>query len=142
MMRHRARKASLINQIFTDQQYEVLQSVDAHLGAARMGLKDVANVLAKDLEVMRLYLKKAESFYYPVALRVYAKTLVGVHQMGNNFSEISFRGVLPPRKTCKRRKSSSPRDSGWVLVPGQRIDIIPLFCCICLKTQSPVAPEP
>lgn len=54
MMRHRARKASLINQILTDQQYEALQGVDTHLGATRTGLKDVADAFAKDLEVMRL----------------------------------------------------------------------------------------
>lgn len=53
MMHHRVRKALLINQVFTDQQYEGVQSVYAHLGTARMGLKDDANVLAKDLEVIR-----------------------------------------------------------------------------------------
>lgn len=77
MMHHRVRKATLVDPIFTDQQFDALRSVDAHLGAARMGLKEATDVIVNDSKVMRLDCLETKLFPYPVALRVYAKELSG-----------------------------------------------------------------
>ena len=124
MMHHRVRKASLVNPVFTDQQFDALRTVDAHLGAARMGLKEAADVLAKDLQVNEVFSYKTELLYNPVALKVYAKLLSAYAEweiiLRRNCSEVCFsRGIH-----AKSAKSSSPRDTGWVTVPGQGIDII------------------
>lgn len=90
MMHHRVRKASLINPIFTDQQFDALRSVDAHLGTARMGLKEEADVLANDLKEMWFDHLETKLFPYPVALRVYAEELSGYTRRSFYFSEVSF----------------------------------------------------
>jgi hypothetical protein len=51
LMHHRERRASLVNPVFTDQEFEALRTVDAHLGAARMGLKEAEDILAASLQV-------------------------------------------------------------------------------------------
>ena len=43
------RRVSLTNQAFTAQQQEALRSVDEHIGAVRLGLKDAAIIFAKGL---------------------------------------------------------------------------------------------
>lgn len=40
-----------MNLAFSDEEFNALRSVDAHLGAARLGLKEVADVLAVGLKV-------------------------------------------------------------------------------------------
>lgn len=50
-MRHRVRKVSLVNPVFSEEEFNALQSVDAHLKAARLGLKEAADVLAAGLKV-------------------------------------------------------------------------------------------
>lgn len=51
MLRHWEKKVSLNNQAFIARQQEALWSVDEHIGAACLGLKDAAVIFAKDLEV-------------------------------------------------------------------------------------------
>lgn len=51
LMRHQVRKASLANPVFFDKEFNALQSVDAQLGAACLGLKEANNVLAAGLKV-------------------------------------------------------------------------------------------
>lgn len=62
-MQHRVRKASLVNPLFSDEEFNTLQSVDAQIGAACLGLKEAADVLAAGLkvssEIRKGYLAKA-----------------------------------------------------------------------------------
>lgn len=50
-LRHREEKNSLKNQAFTIPQREALRKVNVHIGAIRMGLKNIANVFAGGSEV-------------------------------------------------------------------------------------------
>ena len=51
MMNHRRWKESLFQATFTDQEFNAFNSVDAYLGAARIGLKGIANFLSPDMQV-------------------------------------------------------------------------------------------
>lgn len=51
LIRRQVRRISLVNPVFTDQEFDALQTVDAHLEVTRMGLKEVADVLAAGLQV-------------------------------------------------------------------------------------------
>lgn len=50
---HRVRRKSLVNSVFNEQELNALRTVDAHLGAARMGLQEAADILVGSLQVKR-----------------------------------------------------------------------------------------
>ena len=55
IMHHRRRKTSLRHPVFSDQEFNALNSMDAYLGAARVGLEDAAGVLSNSLQVSLYY---------------------------------------------------------------------------------------
>ena len=70
MLRHREKKVFLNNQGFTAQQREAPRSVDVHIGAIHMGLKNVVEFFAADLEVRYFINGNRESHKPSVAFPV------------------------------------------------------------------------
>ena len=50
-MNHRRRKEALHHQVFSDQEFNALSSVDAYIGAARAGLGEAMKLISSSLEV-------------------------------------------------------------------------------------------